>query len=334
MDSVLTEKTSENQTVESSENSEKRRSDIVKKMSLAFAGTILLSQILGAKQTDSQQEPVPEPPESAPLTVPMTEPDAKIQTREDEKPRYADPMSFYTYEDYFSYEINSQKYFGEILELKDIIDALPEDFSGNLGDYLRQTSWYNSIEKNKGLEAALNMVSITNVEGQPLQCVGLAVLLSNLKDPNLPVQNIGGASAFDAGGQGAQNAIEFVPYELLHNKYREVISNNYGGVTIRTSDFGVSDFEAGDVVILGDRGRIIHISTPEGKPLETHIGHVAVVIGETSFNGRDMVLVAEANRNNDGKITITLVDNKNLAETLDPGANTFVIRTNRIYSNN
>lgn len=336
MDSVFPEKISENQPTEPRENDRERKSEIGKKISLAVASTMLLSQVLGAKQTFRQQEPVSVLPEPVPLTAPMPEPDAERQTKYVGSPRsYTAPRSSYTYEDYFAYEFNSQKYFREIIELKEIIDNLPGDFERNFGDYLRQTDWYYFVEKNLGLEGAINMINITNVEGQPLQCVGLAVLLSNLKDPNLSIQNIGGAKAFDVvGAEGAQNAIEFVPYELIENKYRNIVPNDYGGVTIRTSDFEVSDFEVGDVVVLGDRGKIIHIFSPDNKPLETHIGHVAVVIGETSFNGRDMILVAESNRNNDGRITITLVDNKNLTETLDPGANTFVIRTNRVYNNN
>lgn len=333
MDSAFPEEIYENQKAKPLVNDEERKSDMGKKVSLVLAGTMLLSQVLGAKQATGHEQ-VSVLPESVPLTAPIPEPAAEIQAKDDDRLRYTGPRSSYTYEDYFAYEINSQNYFREIIELKEIIDNMPGDFERNFGDYLRQTDWYNSVEKNPGLERAIDMINITNVEGQPLQCVGLAILLSNLRDPNLQIQNIGGAMAFDTGTEGAQNAIEFVPYELIENKYRNVVPNDYGGVTVRTSDFGVSDFEVGDVVVLGDRGKIIHITSHDNKPLETHIGHVAVVIGETSFNGKDMILVAEANRDNDGKIIITLVDSRNLTETLDPGENTFVIRTNRIYTSN
>ncbi len=325
----------------SREGSEKK-SPLATTLPIVLAGTMLASQILGAgKNKDEGQASISADPK--PITEPLPNSDISSWGKNNKVLELQDSsisggfkheagILARNYEDYFSYEINTYKYFNEIFELKKIIDNLPEDFDGELGNYLRQTEWYASIEKNSVFEGAIDTMNITKVEGQPLQCVVFAILLGSLKDSDLQVQNIGGASAFDLGERKAVRAIEFVPFEMIDKKYRDIVANGYGGVTLRTTDFEIEDFVTGDVIILGNRGRIIHLETPSSKAWETHIGHVAVIIGETRVGGEDMLLVAESNRNNDGQITITLVDESNLSEVVDPGSNTFVIRMNKNYS--
>lgn len=233
--------------------------------------------------------------------------------------------------DLFEEEFKEDSYFSEIRELQNIVNDLPPAFEGNLGSYLKTTAWYANRNNKEDLRGALNILDYTNVPGQPLQCVGFAILLSALNDENLNVQNVGGAYSFGAGNSPAKTATELIPYKLFSNKYLMSASTGYGGLALASENMKIDDYEVGDLFIRADIGRIANGYSPDGDAISFHTGHVGAIIGKKIVDGKTVLLVADANRKNDGKIRIFEVTENNFYKIFgDPGVSKYIVRANTV----
>lgn len=223
---------------------------------------------------------------------------------------------------------NGEGLLSEIEDLRDVVNSLPEDFPGNLGDYLATTSWYAENEHSEDLDAALRMLNYTDVEGQPLQCVGFAVLLSAMTQGDINIQNVGGASSFGNGSIPAGTATELVPYKLLNDPYLFISSTGYGGVAIASKDMSIEDYKIGDLFIRADVGGYNNGEAPDGTKITYQTGHIGAIIGRKVVNGETVLLVADSNRKNDGEIMIFEVTEHNFYKIFgDPGIRKYIIRS-------
>lgn len=236
--------------------------------------------------------------------------------------------------EYFQEEMEKEGYLLQIQELKEIVNALPKSYSGNLGDDLKATEWYEDIPDKERIAGALVILNSTKVEGQPLQCVGFVTLLSNLKYDGLNIQNVGGAYSFGIGGSPARTATELIPWELLSDRFLRVAITGYGGVGIGSEVMTLDDYQVGDLFVRGDIGRLNNGVSPidEKRDITFKTGHIGAIIGKKVVDGKIVLLVADANRKNDGKIRIFEVTEHNFYKIFgEPGVKKFIIRAASQY---
>ena len=229
----------------------------------------------------------------------------------------------------FAAELDSEGgYLPEISELKSLVNSLPNDFSGNLGDYIKTKSWYLAKKDKDGLNEALDMLNYTKVSGQPLQCVGFAVLLSAITNENLHIQNVGGARSFGDGFSSAQTATELIPRKLFIDEYLKAAGTGYGGVALASKDMSIDDYKVGDLFIRADVGGYNSVLTKDGSQITFQTGHIGAIVGRKIVDGETVLLVADSNRKNDGRIMIFEVTEHNFYKIFgDPGVRKFIIRS-------
>mgnify|MGYP001767144473 FL=1 len=160
------------------------------------------------------------------------------------------------------------------------------------------------------INTIIGQSTTVNVEGQPLQCVGFAMLASELyPDLNIP----------DIGGAPITTARELIPTQLVDNKYGEVTKayTNYGALAL-AGPLQLKDYQAGDLFVTTTGG----ISKITQKPF----GHVGVILAKVVNNdGTTSLIVADSNRHNDGRIKIFEVNEKNL-ENIFGAEQRYIIR--------
>lgn len=247
-----------------------------------------------------------------------------------ENPTYQVIMD-YTYPEerieYFQEEIEKEEYLSQIKELQSVVNALPTSFSDNLGDYLKTTDWYAGLPNKTSAAGAFGMLNYTKVEGQPLQCVGFVALLAGLKYEELNIQNVGGAYSFGSGASPAKTAAELIPFQLISDEYAQIASTGYGGIALGSKDMSINDYEVGDLFVRTDIGRLNKGVSPTGEDITFNTGHIGAIIGKKIVDGEVVLLVADANRKNDGKIKIFEVTEHNFYKIFgEPGVKKFIIR--------
>lgn len=229
---------------------------------------------------------------------------------------------------YFTEEMETSESLRQIRELQNAINDLPHSFSGGLGEYLKTTTWYENYQDKERIEAVLDTLNYTNVEGQPLQCVGFVSLLSHLGYEGLTFQSVGGAHSFGSGKKPARTALELIPYALIENEYAEISATGYGGIALGSKDISIEDYEIGDLFVRsGMIGGRFNGETPDGKPIVFYAGHVGAIVGKKVVDGKTVLLVADSNRGNDGKIKIYEVTEENFYVIFgNPDVKKFIIR--------
>ena len=229
--------------------------------------------------------------------------------------------------EHFQEDIENEEYLSQIKELQSAVNALPSDFSGNLGDYLKTTEWYEGISDKESIETSLAMVSYTRIKGQPLQCVGFAILLAGLKYEELNFQNVGGAFSFGMGTTSAKSATELTPYYLLGVREPKSGATGYGGIALGSPSMKIEDYKAGDLFVRTDIGGSRNGVFPNGEEVTFSTGHIGAIIGKKIVDGEVVLLVADSNRKNDGKIRIFEVTEANFYKIFgDPGVTKIIIR--------
>jgi len=191
-----------------------------------------------------------------------------------------------------------------IFELQDAVNNVPAGSDMRLDEYLYTTKWYRNFvndENKEDVNRILSLVSNTRIEGQPLQCVGF-VMLSSWLYPSLDIPYVGGIPADSARG--------LIPPELRNYTYNGKFSM-YSGISNTIAVVGKSlpleDYESGNLFVRVDGGKM----AGSGEPT----GHIGVILGKTlDENGKTVLLVADANRHNDGKIRIFEVNESNVEE--------------------
>ena len=229
--------------------------------------------------------------------------------------------------EHFQEEIEKEEYLSQIRELRDVVNALPTSFSGNLGDYLKTTEWYEGIPDKESVEAPLRMLNYTKIEGQPLQCVGFVILLAGLKYEGINFQNVGGAYSFGNGTTPAETATELIPFELISDEYAHIVPTGYGGIALGSKDMSIDDYEVGDLFVRTDVGPLYTSGSSTGANTTFKTGHIGAIIGKKVVDEEVVLLVADANRKNDGKIRIFEVTEHNFYKIFgEPGIKKFIIR--------
>ena len=213
----------------------------------------------------------------------------------------------------FQEEIKDSKSIQNIFDLQDAVNSYPNDSDVRFSVYLKQTQWYKDFVVGKNtddINTIIGQSTTVNVEGQPLQCVGFAMLASELY-PDLNIPYIGGAPI--------TTARELIPTQLVDNKYGEVTKayTNYGALAL-AGPLQLEDYQAGDLFVTTTGG----ISKITEKPF----GHVGVILAKVVNNdGTISLMVADANRHNDGRIKIFEVNEKNL-ENIFGAEQRYIIR--------
>ena len=191
----------------------------------------------------------------------------------------------------------------EVLKLKNVVNNIPADEKVSV--HIKNSEWYkNWIEKQNDektterLEDVLRTLNQADfIENQRVQCVGFSVLVG-VVFPELNIQHIGGAHI--------SFAKELIPKAILNGG--TVSSTGFGGVAF--GNLNIEDFETGDLFV-----------RPDGNA-----GHVGVILSKIIVNGQSVLLVTDANRNNDGLMNIFMVDDHNFFEVF--GDQISLIRSN------
>jgi len=205
---------------------------------------------------------------------------------------------------YFGEYIERNKDIQNIFELQDAVNSFPAGSDMRLDEYLYTTKWYRNFvndENKENVNRILSLVSNTRIEGQPLQCVGFVMLTSWLY-PDLNIPYVGGIPTNSASG--------LIPPEVRNYAYKDTFSM-FSGISNTIAVVGKSipleEYESGNLFVRVDGGKV----AGSGEPT----GHVGVILGKTlDENGKAVLLVADANRHNDGKIKIFEVNESNKEE--------------------
>jgi hypothetical protein len=206
---------------------------------------------------------------------------------------------------YFENEIEQKEYLQDMLAFQEAVNNYQEDSDLILADYLKTTQWYENYKNNPNrnpeeLDLAIRMISYTNIEGEPLQCVTYAAILPLLY-PELNIQKI--------GGSGVSSAKELVNGNYV--AYEGSVATGFGGLLIVGKGLSMDNYHIGDLFV-----------TRTGD-----FGHVGAILAETTDEfGNKLLLVTDANRGRDGKIRFYMVGENSLDDIFGP-AYRYIIRS-------
>lgn len=210
----------------------------------------------------------------------------------------------------FEEEFKSDPVLQEILLLQEDLKEFPDDYQGSVFSFLQTTRWYNSFvndENRDQVNRILEFATSTRVEGQPLQCVGFVIILSNLY-PELNIPNIGGAHINSAKDLIPDYARGFTSTEVATRPLE------IGGLINIAKGMPIDVYERGNLFVR-DRYQL------------SRDGHVGVILAKNlDSNGNTILLIADSNFNRDGLIEIYVVNESNIEEVFGPAnANRYVI---------
>ena len=206
---------------------------------------------------------------------------------------------------YFEGEFEQKEYLQDLLAFQEAVNSYQEDPNFRLADYLKTTEWYANYKNNpnrnpEDLDVAIRMISYTNVQGEPLQCVTYAGILPLLY-PELNIQKIGGSGVGSAS-------------ELVNDKYTAYngsVATGFGGLLVVGKDLSIDNYHSEDLFV-----------TKIGN-----FGHVGAILAETTDEfGNKLLLVTDANRGRDGKIRFYEVGENSLDDIFGP-AYRYIIRS-------
>jgi len=200
----------------------------------------------------------------------------------------------------FESEFKNSKFLSGLLELRELIDLYDSNSGLGVGTYLRSTPWYEKqairLQENNrdrdDFESSLRQLDYySNIwPSQPVQCVGGAILLAGLHNPECPLPQISG---FDI-----RRAAQLIPDEVKSGKL-DAMAN--GGVYVKLVTKR-EEVEPGNLFVLP----------------HTYIGHVGCVVDKKIVNGETILLYAAFNQTGDGRMTIFEVDGNNFDAIMGP----------------
>lgn len=196
----------------------------------------------------------------------------------------------------FKEELSTIPYLKEVQTLADLINRYADETTGTayklklvpgIGDYLKGTSWYRSLSQTRKEEIEDGLVfsnySTYLYREQAFQCLGWVVLLAHLAYRESP-SKIGGLEGYPK---------DFVPEEITQLRLNS--TTRYGFLFERPGS--IDDFDVGDM--------FIDYMYPWG------CGHIGAIIGKKTSNNETVLLATDANRDQDGKITLFEIDYTN-----------------------
>lgn len=181
----------------------------------------------------------------------------------------------------FEKEFEQKEYLQDMLAFQEAVNSYQEDSNFRLADYLKTTEWYTNYKNNpnrnpEDLDLAIRMISYTNIEGEPLQCVTYAGVLPLLY-PELNIQRI--------GGSGVGSAAELVNDK--YGAYNGSVATGFGGLLVVGKELSIDNYHPGDLFVIRTGS----------------FGHVGAILAETTDEfGNKLLLVTDSNRARDGKI--------------------------------
>ncbi|MGI6423119.1 MAG: hypothetical protein ACOX0X_00665 [Candidatus Dojkabacteria bacterium] len=203
----------------------------------------------------------------------------------------------------FKEKINESKELQSILKLQEEVNNYTSNSGFRLMNYLQIGEWYKNFPEEKEISRILESSIVVGLKSQPLQCVEFVSMLAKLF-PNLSIPHAGAASA--------TTAKELIPIILKEERYTTVAQTEYGA-TAFAGKFSVDQYQPGDLFVREERP----------------CGHVGVILDKIiTENGEAVLLVADSNRDSDGKIQIFIVDKRNI-EKIFGADRRYLIRKNQ-----
>lgn len=194
---------------------------------------------------------------------------------------------------YFETEFEQKEYLQDLLAFQEAVNSYQADSNNRLADYLKTTEWYANYKNNpnrnpEDLDLAIRVISYTNIQGEPLQCVTYAVILPLLY-PELNIQ--------ETGGSGASSAAELISDDYV--AYNGTVGTGFGGLLVVGNDLSIDSYHVGDLFVT------------KGE----NFGHIGAILGKaTDEFGNKLLLVTDANRGRDGKIKFYVVGENSLSD--------------------
>jgi hypothetical protein len=224
----------------------------------------------------------------------------------------------------FSTEIKQEQILKDILELQGLIPGYSYDIHYKkgiyLGDYLRNSDWYSkqvarlnsagasTVEMEKALDQLSHDCNLGNYE-QPMQCVGLDILMAALNYQDYPFYNF---YYYDAA-----NAKTLCPWT-----WRNIVGaavTKYTFANWQEIDKVVANLQPVDGIdMLGHKFTAFNAKTLEEIQvgdifvnMSSDSGHTGLIVGKKNVDGDTVLLVTDANGAVDGLIHIYEVDKRN-----------------------
>ena len=208
----------------------------------------------------------------------------------------------------FKSVVEEKEEFQDILKLQEAVNTYPDDSEIPLDIYLKGTDWYKQFkdeESQKNANRILQLATTSRVPGQPLQCVGFVMIASWIY-PELSIPYVGSGTA--------STARELIPPHLREPQYGKINSypTGLGDSFALSGPLTIDMYEPGDLFVRTDGGKAASTNKPTG-----HIGLIMDKI--VKENGDVVLLVADSNRHNDGRIKIFTVNDSNIEEIFGVG---------------
>lgn len=216
----------------------------------------------------------------------------------------------------FLEELENDPYLSEIKTLAELLNQYADRYTYDqfrareapgAGEYLRNTKWYQELEDRRTqIEPALRHLDQNSFlvkagsrsKDQAIQCIGWTILLSSLGYESSP-KNIGGANITVAS--------QLVPNEIKNGTYNYLSRHGYNFAVVDSLD----QLNPGDQYILYDGA-----------------GHIGAVVDKKQIDGQTILLVADANRQNDGRVHIFEVAEGNFDAVFGPARKVVIRRPN------
>lgn len=189
----------------------------------------------------------------------------------------------------FSKEINTNCYLQEAFTLMKILNMVDQNSCPDVAAFLRSSDWYREKQESGSLtpelESGIDQLGHIKIQGQPVQCVAWVNLLASLGHVDSPI-NIGAA---------VKGPNDLIPNRILEGSYRGIASCATGGVITADPKLKIEELRAGNLFLIKN----------------SNVGHVGTFLATKNVGGKRLVLTTDANRENDGRVRIFTLEDRN-----------------------
>jgi len=189
----------------------------------------------------------------------------------------------------FSENIKTNPYLQESFTLMKMLNSVDQNSSPDVSAFVRNSDWYRKKEKDglltSKLESGIDQLGYLRIQGQPVQCIQWVNFLTTLGYPECPI-NMGAA---------IRGPNDLIPDRILVGSHRGVASSRTGGVIIADPKLKIEELKAGNLFLIKN----------------SDVGHVGFFLATKDVDGKRLVLGTDANRENDGRIRIFTLEDRN-----------------------